>query len=98
MKHVCYNKLDALKQVVTGSKHGFYALWNELRRKMKMKKLLLLLMTGSLAFMAACGQPAAKEDQSAQNGQMAITFDYVSQDGYASNQFAIWPKTATARL
>ena len=55
-----------------------------------MKKALLLIMTCSLAVLAACGQPAAKEDQSAQNGQMTISFDYASQDGYASNQFAVW--------
>ena len=55
-----------------------------------MKKTLLLLMTCSLAFLAACGQPAAKEDQSAQNGLMTISFDYMAQDGYASNQFAVW--------
>ena len=55
-----------------------------------MKKTLLLLMTCSLAFLAACGQPVAKEDQSAQNGLMTISFDYMAQDGYASNQFAVW--------
>lgn len=55
-----------------------------------MKKILLLLITCSMAVLAACGQPATKEDQSAQNGQLTISFDYVSQDGYASNQFAVW--------
>ena len=55
-----------------------------------MKKGLLLLMACSLVFLAACGQPAAKEEQSAQNGRMTISFDYVAQDGYASNQFAVW--------
>ena len=55
-----------------------------------MKKTILLSVICVLALMAACGQPAAKEDQSAQNGQMTISFDYAAQEGYASNQFAVW--------
>lgn len=55
-----------------------------------MKRFIVLLTVLLLLFTAACGQSAPAADLSAQNGKMTITFDYLAQDGYASNQFAVW--------
>lgn len=55
-----------------------------------MKRFIALLAVLLLVFVAACGQSAPVADQSALNGKMTVSFDYLAQDGYASNQFAVW--------
>ncbi|MEA4870271.1 MAG: DUF2271 domain-containing protein [Christensenella sp.] len=54
-----------------------------------MKRSFLLLALVGLLISAACGR-AAQADRSAQNGKMTVSFNYLAQDGYASNQFAVW--------
>ena len=55
-----------------------------------MKRLFLFLAAFGLLLTAACKQSTPVVDQSAQNGKMTISLDYQAQDGYASNQFAVW--------
>jgi len=59
-----------------------------------MKRVLLLIAVICLLLTAACGQSAPTADLSAQNGKMTVSFDYLAQDGYASNQFAVWVENA----
>ena len=59
-----------------------------------MKRFLLLLAILGLLLTVACEQGKPEADQSSQNGKMTISFDYRSQDGYASNQFAVWVENA----
>ena len=60
-------------------------------RKTYIRRIVPLVF--GLLFCCACGSaalPEATQPMEAKPGTLSITFEYVKQRGYASNQFAVW--------
>lgn len=68
---------------------------SKFRSKLAMLSLLSILLCLTLLFGGcAAASGVATEADAAQNGVLTVSFDYLKQSGYATNQFAVWVETA----
>lgn len=56
--------------------------------------LMMIALISIALFTFGCGAKTPAPAAGEQNGQVTISFDYIKQSGYASNQFAVWIENA----
>ena len=64
---------------------------------MRKIRTVLLALSAALLFLSGCAATTAEQPQR-EDDIVTVSFDYAKQEGYATNQFAVWIEDANGNL